>query len=180
MYICLSLSNGGHRFVGPKFEYRSADGSWNNPTIPWLGAANTEYARSIAPLTIQPSGLPDAGVIFDSIMAREKFTPHPNKVSSVFFAWASLIIHGRWIESKHHDPVSANLLIDIFQTDYRNPHISQTSSYLDLSILYGDNQDDQNQIRTFKDGKLKADSFSEPRLQAFPAMCNVLMVMLNR
>lgn len=83
------------RFVGPKFEYRSADGSWNNPTIPWLGAANTEYARSTAPLTIQPSGLPDAGTVFDSIMAREKFTPHPNKVSSVFFAWASLIIHGK-------------------------------------------------------------------------------------
>ncbi|RAO67642.1 uncharacterized protein BHQ10_003654 [Talaromyces amestolkiae] len=137
-------------FVGPKFEYRSADGSWNNPTIPWLGAANTEYSRSIAPLTIQPSGLPDAGLIFDSIMAREKFTPHPNKVSN------------------------------IFQTDYRNPHISQTSAYLDLSILYGDNQDDQNQMRTFKDGKIKPDSFSEPRLQAFPAMCNVLMVMLNR
>lgn len=72
------------------------------------------------------------------------------------------------------------MFTDIFQTDHQNPHISQTSAYLDLSILYGDNMEDQNKIRTFKDGKIKTDSFSEPRLLAFPAMCNVLMVMLSR
>lgn len=81
--------------MGDEYQYRSADGSNNNPTLPWLGAANTAYARSIPPLIVQPGSLPDPGLIFDSIMARDKFKPHPNKVSSVFFAWASLIIHGR-------------------------------------------------------------------------------------
>ena len=97
------------------------------------------------------------------------------------------LAHHSWLvnrmETEKHDESDSrqtNPSEDIFQTDYRNPHISQTSAYLDLSILYGDNQDDQNKIRTFKDGKLKPDCFSEPRLQAFPAMCNVLMVMLNR
>ncbi|OGM41008.1 fatty acid oxygenase [Aspergillus bombycis] len=149
-------------FVGPEYSYRSADGSNNNPTLPWLGAANTPYARSIAPLTIQPGGLPDAGLVFDCLFAREKFTPHPNKVSSLFFDWASLIIH------------------DIFQTDPRNPHMNKTSGYLDLSILYGDVQEEQDLVRTHKDGKLKPDSFSEPRLQAFPPACCVMLVMLNR
>ncbi|KAJ1708427.1 fatty acid oxygenase PpoC [Aspergillus flavus] len=149
-------------YVGPEYSYRSADGSNNNPTLPWLGAANTPYARSIAPLTIQPGGLPDAGLVFDSLFAREKFNPHPNKVSSLFFDWASLIIH------------------DIFQTDHANPHINKTSGYLDLSILYGDVQEEQDLIRTHRDGKLKPDSFSEPRLQAFPAACCVMLVMLNR
>ncbi|PYH92083.1 peroxidase [Aspergillus ellipticus CBS 707.79] len=149
-------------FMGEEFAYRSADGSNNNPTLPWLGAADTPYARSIAPLTIQPGGLPDAGLVFDCVMARQKFTPHPNKVSSLFFDWASLVIH------------------DIFETDYRKPHVNKTSAYLDLSILYGDNQDDQNLVRTFKDGKLKPDTFSEQRLQAFPPACSVLMVMLSR
>lgn len=69
---------------------------------------------------------------------------------------------------------------DIFQTDYRNPNVNKTSAYLDLSILYGDTQEDQDTIRTFKDGKLKPDSFCEERLQAFPPACCVLMVMLNR
>ncbi|PLN78616.1 peroxidase [Aspergillus taichungensis] len=149
-------------YMGDEYAYRSADGSNNNPTLPWLGAANTPYARSIPPMTIQPGGLPDAGLIFDCLFAREKFKPNPNNVSSLFFDWASLIIH------------------DIFQTDYRAPHMNKTSGYLDLSILYGDVKKEQDLVRTHKDGKLKPDSFSEPRLQAFPAACCVLLVMLNR
>lgn len=58
--------------------------------------------------------------------------------------------------------------------------MNKTSAYLDLSILYGDDQETQDTIRTFKDGKLKPDSFCEPRLQAFPPACCVLMIMLNR
>ncbi|KAJ5338320.1 hypothetical protein N7452_005048 [Penicillium brevicompactum] len=149
-------------YMGDDFKYRSADGSNNNPTLPWLGAANTAYCRTIPPLTIQPSGLPDAGLIFDTLYARQEFTPHPNKVSSVFFDWASLIIH------------------DIFQTDYRQQHLNKTSAYLDLSILYGDVKEQQDLIRSHQDGKLKPDCFSEGRLQALPAACGVLLVMLNR
>ncbi|KAI2792952.1 Linoleate 10R-lipoxygenase [Penicillium oxalicum] len=149
-------------YMGDEYKYRSADGSRNNPTLPQLGAANTPYCRTIPPLTIQPSGLPDAGLLFDSLFARQKFTPHPNKVSSIFFDWASLIIH------------------DIFQTDYRQQHVNKTSSYLDLSILYGDVKEQQDLIRSHQDGKLKPDCFSEGRLQALPAACGVLLVMLNR
>lgn len=63
--------------------------------FPALGAANTPYAQSVIPKTIQPGALPDPGVIFDCVFARDVFTPHPNKVSSVLFYWASLIIHGK-------------------------------------------------------------------------------------
>ncbi len=58
--------------------------------------------------------------------------------------------------------------------------MSQTSSYLDLSPLYGDTQEDQDQIRTFKDGKPKPDCFSEHRLLGFPPGCGVLLIMFNR
>ena len=91
-----------------------------------------------------------------------RISTDPNKVSSVFFYWASLVIH------------------DLFQTDHHDFNMSQTSSYLDLSTLYGDTQEDQDQIRTFKDGKLKVDCFSEPRLLGFPPGCGVLLIMLNR
>ncbi|KAB8235692.1 peroxidase/cytochrome P450 family protein [Aspergillus alliaceus] len=149
-------------YVGDQYAYRSADGSYNNPAMPWLGAANTEYARTIEPSKVRPASFPDPGLIFDSLFARDTFKPHPNKVSSIFFTWASLIIH------------------DIFQTGYPNQNINKTSSYLDLSILYGDNQDEQNMMRTFKDGKIKPDCFSEPRLLALPAASGVILVMLNR
>ncbi|KAK2747999.1 hypothetical protein FQN57_001590 [Myotisia sp. PD_48] len=157
-----SLPHPPPTYLGDDFIYRTADGSNNNPLFPQLGAANTPYARSVIPETIQLGSLPDPGLIFDSIFARQKFIPHPNGVSSIFFQWASLIIH------------------DLFQTDYKNPTISRTSSYLDLSTLYGDNQEEQNQIRTFKDGKLKPDCYSEPRLLAFPPACSVILIMLNR
>ena len=80
----------------------------------------------------------------------------------MIFYWASLIIH------------------DCFQTNHKDMSISETSSYLDLSPLYGDNQDDQNLIRTFRDGKLKADCFSEKRMLGFPPGCGVILIMFNR
>ncbi|KAF2141807.1 uncharacterized protein K452DRAFT_287766 [Aplosporella prunicola CBS 121167] len=149
-------------YLGDQFVYRQADGSFNNISAPHIGAANTPYARSVQPKTVQPGALPDPGLVFDAIFAREEFKEHPNKVSSIMFYWASLIIH------------------DLFQTDHRDMNISKTSSYLDLASLYGDNQDDQNQIRTFQDGKLKPDCFSEQRMLGFPPGCGVLLIMFNR
>lgn len=71
-------------------------------------------------------------------------------------------------------------MTDIFQTDYRQQHMNKTSAYLDLSILYGDVKEQQDLIRSHENGKLKPDCFSEGRLQALPAACGVLLVMLNR
>ncbi|KAG8625209.1 hypothetical protein KVT40_006960 [Elsinoe batatas] len=149
-------------YLGDQFKYRQADGSHNNIMYPHIGAANTPYARTVIPETIQTGALPDPGLIFDSLFARETFRPHPNKNSSIIFYWASIIIH------------------DLFQTDHADFSMSQTSSYLDLSPLYGDIQEDQDQIRTFKDGKLKPDCFAEHRLLTFPPGCGVILIMFNR
>ncbi|KAL9619677.1 MAG: hypothetical protein Q9160_005697 [Pyrenula sp. 1 TL-2023] len=156
-----SLQHPPMSYLGDEFAYRSADGSNNSYIFPKLGAANTPYARSVRPITVQPGALPDPGLIFDSILAREEFEPNPNKVSSIFFNWASLIIHG-WYK----------LFVDY--------SISKTSSYLDLSILYGDTQEEQNLMRTFKDGKIKPDCFAEERLLAFPPSSGVMLILLNR
>jgi linoleate 10R-lipoxygenase len=89
-----SLQHPPMSYLGDDFKYRSADGSNNSYIFPKLGAANTPYARSVQPKTVQPGALPDPGLLFDSLLAREEFKPHPNNVSSIFFNWASLIIHG--------------------------------------------------------------------------------------
>ncbi|EXJ91015.1 hypothetical protein A1O1_04122 [Capronia coronata CBS 617.96] len=157
-----SLQHPPMSYMGDKYRYRSADGSNNSFIFPQLGAANTPYARSVNPEVVQPGALPDPGLLFDSLLAREEFKPNPNKVSSIFFNWASLIIH------------------DLFQTDHRDYSISKTSSYLDLSILYGDTQPDQDMMRTFEQGRIKPDCFAEERLLAFPPACGVMLIMLNR
>ena len=55
------------------YSWRAADGSGNNVELPDLGKANTPYARSVPQTQALPrSELPDAGLIFDTLLRREK------------------------------------------------------------------------------------------------------------
>jgi hypothetical protein len=81
-------------YIGDQFKYRFADGSYNNIMYPQLGAAGCTYSRSVRPVVVPPGALPDPGLIFDSVMARNDYTKHPNNVSSVLWYWATIIIHG--------------------------------------------------------------------------------------
>ena len=80
-------------YLGADYTFRKADGSYNNILWPHLGAAKQPYARTVRPRLMQPVARPDPSVIFDSLLARKKFRPHPNKISSVLFYLASIIIH---------------------------------------------------------------------------------------
>lgn len=159
-----SLDHPVLNFIGEKSMYRSADGSNNNPLYPQMGAAGTTYARSVRPTIMPPGALPDPGLIYDSVMRRSDhgYKRHPNNVSSILWYWATIIIH------------------DLFWTDFRDMNKSKTSSYLDLSPLYGSNQDMQNTIRTFQDGKLKPDAYADKRLIGMPPGVSVLLIMFNR
>jgi hypothetical protein len=150
-------------YQGNEFKYRTADGSNNNIMYPHLGKAGSYYARTVTPQTLKPGVLPDPGVIFDTVFARrEEAREHPNKISSMLFYMATIIIH------------------DCFHTDSREPSKVKTSSYLDLAPLYGSSTEEQNKIRTFKDGLLKPDTFSEMRLLGFPPGVSAIVVCFNR
>ena len=146
----------------PDSRYRQADGSDNNLHAATIGAANTPYARTVKPRMPRNYAPPDPGVIFDSVLVRKQFKPHPTKISSMLFCLATLIIH------------------DLFKSDSKNPGMNANSSYLDLSPLYGNNQEEQVTIRTFKDGKLKPDCFAERRVLGLPPGVSVLLIMFNR
>jgi hypothetical protein len=149
-------------YLGAKFQYRSADGSNNSLVHPQLGAAGTPYARTVKPAMMQTPARPDPGVVFDSIMSRKHAELHPNRISSMLFYLASIIIH------------------DCFRTSHEDYSVSLTSSYLDLSPLYGSNQTEQDMMRTFVDGKIKPDCFSEARLLFFPPGVGAMLIMFNR
>ncbi len=148
--------------LGNEHRYRAADGSFNNIMAPQVGAANTHYARSVRPQTVQTSDLPDPADLFDNLMAREHFKPHPAKISSMLFYLASIIIH------------------DLFRTDRWDNTKTKTSSYLDLAPLYGCDQTEQNAMRTFKDGRIKPDCFSSKRILGFPPGVGAMLIMFNR
>ncbi len=97
--------------------------------MPSLGKAGTPYARTVIPLrTMSPQALPDAGLVFDSLLKRQPnpsgsslpetdadgFAPHPGGLNGFFFALADLIIH------------------TVFDTDLFDESVNRVSSYLDL------------------------------------------------
>ncbi|KZV98733.1 heme peroxidase [Exidia glandulosa HHB12029] len=151
-------------FSGKPYAHRMPDGSNNNPLFPDLGRAGMPYARSVAPTTPVPvSALPDAGVVFDVLLRRNNFKEHPSQISSMFFAFANIIIHS------------------LFRTSRQQNTINDTSSYLDLSPLYGHNEEQQNNVR-IKDGRglMKEDTFADERLLMMPEATGALLVLFCR
>ena len=148
--------------LGDDYRYRAADGSFNNIMAPRIGAANNHYARTVRPQTMQMADLPEPEDLFDNLMARGTFKPHPAKLSSMLFNLASIIIH------------------DLFRTDRYDQTKTNTSSYLDLAPLYGCNETEQHAMRTFKDGKIKLDCFSSKRVLGFPPGVGAMLIMFNR
>ncbi|KAJ7740925.1 heme peroxidase [Mycena maculata] len=147
-----------------KFAYRNADASNYVPLFPGLGKSNAPYARSVPATNFTPPAtLPDAGLVFDTLMRRDAFEPHPAGISSLFFAFADLIIHS------------------IFNTSPADPTINLASSYLDLSILYGSNEEQLKTVRN-KDGRgrLYEDTFADSRLLFMPPSTCALLVVLSR
>ncbi|CAE7179209.1 unnamed protein product [Rhizoctonia solani] len=152
--------------VHPDFRFREPDGGNNNPAMPDLGRAGTPYARSVSSNTpIPPANLPSPELIFDTLLRRD--TPggkqHPAGVSSLLFSFAVLIIHS------------------LFRTSPSSVYINDTSSYLDLSPLYGHSLEGQMKVRRNDGtGRLYEDVFAENRLLLMPPAVSALLVMFCR
>jgi linoleate 10R-lipoxygenase len=148
------------------YAYRSADGSYYNPLIPSLGMAGSPYARSVpSQRCLSHAALPPPDLVFDTLLKREKFVEHPGGISSLFFAFADIIIH------------------NIFNTDFlvEGWTINKSSSYLDLSPLYGTSLEDVNSVRRHDGtGRLLDDVFADPRLLNMPPAVGALLIMFNR
>ncbi len=115
-------------------------------------------------------------------MARSgKPREHPNKISSMLFYLASIIIHGEFtfpeLISIH---LLKHLLEDVFRTNDANQDVVDNSSYLDLSPLYGNSEEQQRSVRVLRDGLLKPDAFAEIRLLGFPPGVAALLICFNR
>ncbi|KAF9553362.1 heme peroxidase [Agrocybe pediades] len=152
-------------YLSPEYSFRQADGGYNNLQTPDIGRAGTPYARSVQGKAGLPrTSLPDPGLIFDTILKRKGKQNHSGGMSSLIFAFASIVTHS------------------LFRTDSKNIFINNASSYLDLSPLYGDNQAAQDKVRDKAQGRglLYPDAFSEERLLFLPPATSVLLVLFSR
>lgn len=157
-------------YLGDAFKYRTADGKFNSAMHPQLGQAGAPYAKTVPSKTHPLGALPDPADLFDRLMAREdpgpdgKGRPSTSGLSSMLIYHATIIIH------------------DIFRTNDADKNISDSSSYLDLSPLYGFTEEMQRKIRDdkYKLGLLKPDTFAEDRLLRQPPGVCIYLVMYNR
>ncbi|KAL3419627.1 linoleate diol synthase [Phlyctema vagabunda] len=150
-------------YLGEEYKYRKADGSCNSIMYPNLGKSGSSYARTVSPQVKKAGALPDPGVVFDALLARnDQYREHPTKVSSNLFYFATIIIH------------------DLFETSHSDSTKSNSSSYLDLGPLYGNNEAEQMKVRTREGGRLKPDTFSTWRILGFPPGVAALLICFNR
>ncbi|KAG8993271.1 hypothetical protein FRB90_000735 [Tulasnella sp. 427] len=153
--------------VGREKRYRSADGSGTSLWDPDMGKANSAYARTIQGTHPLPANeLPSPELIFDALLKRQGDVKHPAGISSFFFAFANLVIHQLFHTDKARDP--------------QEPW-NKTSSYLDLSILYGDSIQAQQTVRKSDGtGMIHNDSFADYRLLGMPPSTGALAVLFSR
>ncbi|SJX64637.1 putative dioxygenase Ssp1 [Sporisorium reilianum f. sp. reilianum] len=152
-------------FLGPEHRFRRPDGSDNNIMNPKLGASNQPYSRNVQRTHPQQVNLPDPGTVYDLLLARDSFEPHPTGISSLLFNFANIIIH------------------DIFSTT-RQPGAhsayNEHSSYLDLQVVYGADLEEQTCVRTGTLGLLKPDAIGDWRLAMMPPATAALGVLFSR
>jgi linoleate 10R-lipoxygenase len=127
--------------------------------------AGSPYARSVpSQRSLSHAALPPPDLVFDTLLKRDKFVEHPGGISSLFFAFADIIIH------------------NIFDTDpSKGSTMNRASSYLDLSPLYGASQKAVNSVRRLDGtGRLHDDVFADPRLRNMPPAVCALLILFNR
>ncbi|KAG0695164.1 hypothetical protein DFH29DRAFT_1005687 [Suillus ampliporus] len=94
-----------------------------------------------------------SGLVFNTLLCREEFVKHPVGLSALMFSFAALVTH------------------TVFQTDHApgRGHINMTSSDVDLTPLYGNDQEMQDKVRLKEGhGLLHPDVFTEDWLLFLP------------
>lgn len=129
-----------------------------------MGAAFTPYARNVPPMKPKGPNLPDPELVFEQLLKRPDghFKEHPSGLNRLFFSFATIVIH------------------ECFQTNRKNQWINETSSYVDLSTLYGNTDEHGAGIRTWHNGLIHPDSIASERIMLMPPGVVALLIMFSR
>jgi hypothetical protein len=149
--------------AGPTSRYRRHDGGGNNPWHPEMGKAGSPYSRNVPPMKPKGPNLPDVESVYEALLKREgPFRKHPSGLNRMFFSFATVVIH------------------ECFQTSRKDHFINETSSYVDLSTLYGNTENEQKRVRTYQDGTIYPDSIASERIMMMPPSVIAVLIMFSR
>ncbi|XP_030521895.2 alpha-dioxygenase 2-like isoform X2 [Rhodamnia argentea] len=165
----------GKKYDTQAFNYRTADGRCNHPSDDAVGSRGTFFGRSMPPST-STYGLmdPHPSVVASKLLAREEFIDSGKQLNMIACSWVQFMIHD-WVdhmeeteqvEIKAPDEVAEECPLKSFRF-YKTKEVSTGSSPLkngtlnirtpwwDGSVIYGNDDNGERRVRTFKDGKLK-------------------------
>lgn len=107
--------------------------------------------------------MPDVEDVYEALLKRDRpFREHPSGLNRLFFSFATIVIH------------------ECFQTSRTDPWINETSSYVDLSTLYGNTEKEQPRVRTYKNGLIYPDSIASERIMMMPPGVVAVLLMFSR
>lgn len=150
-------------FAGPAARHRRNDGGANNPWHPDMGKAGSAYARNVPPLKPKGPNLPDPELVYEQLLRRDgAFRPHPSGLNRLFFSFATIVIH------------------ECFQTSRKEAWTNETSSYVDLSTLYGNTEAQQKLIRTTVNGQIFPDVIANERIMMMPPGVIAVLLLFSR
>lgn len=149
--------------AGPGSRFRRHDGGGNNQWDPELGKAGSPYCRSVPAMRPKGPNLPDPELVWEHLLKRKgPFRPHPSGLNRLFFSFATVVIH------------------ECFQTSRKDQWINDTSSYVDLSTLYGNTGEEQKRVRTYQNGLIYPDSIASERIMLMPPGVIAVLMMFSR
>lgn len=158
-------------------HYRSADGTCNDFDTPFAGASGVAFGRNVPPEMIDHEAHeklmePNPRLISQEFFTREKFKPVPflNMLAASWIQFMNhdWLTHGKNAESKpYHVSMEGKSDVTVertienksdssqYKNDYGKTTINEVTHWWDASQLYGSNQEEQNKVRSFSQGKMR-------------------------
>nr|XP_043631921.1 alpha-dioxygenase 1 [Erigeron canadensis] len=165
----------GVRFNPVDFPYRTADGKFNDPFNEGAGSEGTFFGRNMQPVDQKDKLLkPDPMVVATKLLTRRQLIDTGKQFNMIAASWIQFMIHDwidhleetQQIELKAPREVADQCPLKSFKFyktkqvdtgfhDIKTGHLNIRTPWWDGSAIYGSNSSKLQQLRTFKDGKLK-------------------------
>ncbi|KAL5545033.1 hypothetical protein UlMin_008817 [Ulmus minor] len=165
----------GKTYDNEEISHRTADGTCNHPSDDLIGSQGTFFGRNMPPA---PSsyGLmePHPTVVASKLLERNKFTDTGKQFNMIACAWIQFMIHDwvdhledtKQVEIKAAKEVASRCPLKSFKffktkkVPTNSPHIetgclNSRTPWWDGSVIYGNNKEGMERVRTFKEGKMR-------------------------
>jgi len=127
-------------------KYRAIDGGGNQQQYTFLGQGRRGYAMNEPFMILPSSTLPDPEAMQRALQLRTTFKPAPFGLNAIATWFANVAIHDFFRSATGADKQ--------YTGGVSKPWVNLHSSYLDLQVLYGWNEEIAKSVRTFQGGKL--------------------------